>query len=324
MDDFFWNRTAAANLILFGVLGEENSTRPGVYRFTSSTGLSVPDAHILSPDTDIAGNGESSKPNPGTPCVALMTSDGAQCFICGFQRPPVFDEDGDGDPSVGNPDDNNSSGDKVYRTAGGASFILKRGGAVVIEGGPGTGIIMNPVNNQMSLRSSNFRHIVDGYQALRGRKEPGGTQPETFHEESYLNQVGPSFDRERLTHGSVEGSARRQFSLASVTVVASQETVTLKTRETYFADGSWVGEGPKYQYGGSDASEPFVMGNALVECMSKLMDIIKALKVNTAWGPSTPPIPPTPIDLDKLKSELGDKILSNYMFLTKEPSSLQG
>lgn len=323
MNDGFWyGNGMPKGAILFGVCGGENPNRPGIYRFSSSDGIVVNDAHVLSPDADIKGGGEHTKPRAGSTCVAVMTSDGAQCFIVGFSRSPTVDEQSNDPPKVGVPEDSDTSGDKVYKTAGGASFILKRGGSVIIEGGAGTGVILNPLNNQMSLRASNFRQNADGYLARRGRVKPGSTEPETTHEESFLHQVGPSYDRMRLTHGTLDGDARRQLELAAVKIVSSREIVTVKTRETYNSDGSWVGEGPKYQWGGDSADENAVLGKALVEALSTLIDIIKNLKVNTAWGPSTPPIPPTPIDLEKLKSSLSDKILSTFAYFSKKPPSL--
>jgi hypothetical protein len=150
-----------------------------------------------------------------------MTSDGAQCFIVGFARVPSFDEDKDEPPEVGNPDDNNSAGDKVYKTSGGAKLILKRGGAVMIEGGAGTGVILNPLNNTMTLRATNFAQIADGYQARRGRKEIGKTAPATLHEEKFLHQVGPVYDRIVVRHGSGDGEDRRQITIESVTTGAA-------------------------------------------------------------------------------------------------------
>lgn len=323
MNDAFWNGGGQpSNRIMYGRIGEENANHPGIYRFTSSDGFVVNDAYVLSSDADTSGRGQISKPTPGSYCVAVMSGNGAQCFIVGFQVPPKFDEEKDEMPVVGNPDENDSSGDKVFRTAGGAVLILKRGGAVIIEGGAGTGVIMNPLNNTMTLRAANFTHIADGYQGARGRKDIGKTSPQTFHREEFLHQVGPVFDRFRVQHGSVDGDVRRRLELASVTVVGSQETAILKTRESYKSDGGWIGEGPKYQWGGSGADEPGVLGNALVEVIGKLIDIIKNLKVGTAWGPSTPPIPPTPIELEQLKAELSDKILSTFLFLSKNKATL--
>jgi hypothetical protein len=323
VDDRFWQgRGLPLNRILFGRLGEENANHPGTYRFSSSDGFVVNDAHILSPDIDVEGGGEVTKPRAGSYCVAAFTADGAQCFIIGFVRIPEVNEETDDPPEVGNPTDNNSAGDKVYRTTGGATMILKRGGAVLIEGGEGTAVIMNPVNNTMTLRSSNFGQVVDGYRASRGRKEIGGTKPNTVHEEAFIHQVGPSHDRVAIRHGDLEDGLRRELELASVTVVGGAETATIKTRETINADGEWTGYGPKYRWGGPAATEPAVLGNALVEVFGKLIDIIKALKVNTAWGPSTPPLPPTPIDLEKLRSELSDKILSTFAFFSKNPADL--
>ncbi len=324
VNDGFWKGSGLpSGQIHFGRLGEENPKHPGVYRFSSSTGLVVNDAHILSADTDIDGNGENTKPRAGSMCVAVMTTDGAQCFVIGFHNPPKFDDNSDTPPDVGNPDDNNSSGDKVYKTAGGASLILKRGGAIVIEGGPGTGVILNPLNNSMTLRTANFGQIADGYKAARGRKEVGKTNPSTVHSEEFLHQVGPKFDRLRISHGDLPDGARRQLELASVTAVSSSETAIIKTRETYADDGSWVGEGPKYQWGGADANENAVLGKQLVEAIGTLIDIVKDLKVNTAWGPSTPPLPDTQAKLSQLKSELADKILSTFLFLSKKPPPLR-
>jgi len=317
-----WNGVnPSANLILYGTLGEESVKHPGTYRFTSTMGHPFPNALLLTPDADTDGGGEFTKPRPGSQCVAVTTADGGQCFIVGFTAPAVFDESNDDDPVLGLPEDNLTSGDKVYRTKGGATVILKRGGAVMIEGGAGTSITLNPLEKQwwMSFRASNFKQSVDGYMAQRGRKEPGTTKPETVHREQFLHQVGSTYDRFTIEHGDLSNSVRRSLVLEEVTIISSSEQTTVKTRERYFSDGHWIGEGPKYQWGGESADEPIVLGNALVDAMNTLMDIIKNLKVNTAWGPSTPPIPPTPIDLESLKSELGDKILSTFMFTTKEP-----
>jgi len=325
MNNAFWKGAGLPlGQILFGVIGEENTKpgREGTYRFSSSCGIVVQDAHVLSPDADIKGGGEHTKPRAGSTSVAVMTTNGAQCFIIGFSRSPTVDEESDDPPSVGAPEDSDTSGDKTYKTAGGASFILKRGGAVIIEGGAGTGVILNPLNNQMSLRSSNFRQNADGYLSKRGRVSPGATDAPTTHEETFLHQVGSTYDRFRIRHGTIDGEARRQLELAAVKVVSSSEISTIKTRETYNSDGSWTGEGPKYQWGGDSADEPAVLGNALVTAISKLIDIITQLKVGTAWGPSTPPLPPTPVDLAKLKAELSDKILSTFAFFSKKPPNL--
>ena len=254
--------------------------------------------------------------------MAAFTTDGAQCFIIGFHRAPRFNEDNDDPPVVGNVDDNTISGDKVFQTSGGAKIMLKRGGSVVVEAGPGAGIIMNPLNNRMSMRSTNLQIIADGFRSQHGRSEPGSTEPRTIHLQEFLDQVGPAFDRWRTTAGSVSDKIRRRHELASVTVAGSKEVGVIKTRETYYEDGSWVGEGPKYQWGGESADEPIALGNELVDALTTLMDIIKNLKVATAWGPSGPPLPPTPIELEKLKAELPKKILSTFLFASKKPPSL--
>jgi hypothetical protein len=321
-DDFWGGAGTPQGAILYGCVQEENADHPGTYRFCSTEGYNVNDAHVLSPDADISGGGETTKPRPGSPCVALMSSNGAQCFIIGFHRAPVVDEESDDPPEVGNPDDNVSAGDKVYKTAGGATLVLKRGGALFVEAGPGVSIVCNPQNNRMSLRSAHYKVIADGYISTRGRQEIGKTEPETFHREEFLDQAGGPHDRFRVDHGNLDSDARRQLELAEITVVLGTSTTTVKTRETYFNDGSWVGEGPKYQWGGDGADEPAVLGNQLVEAFETLFGIIKALKVNTAWGPSTPPIPPTPIDIDKLQNELSGKILSTFLFFSKDPASL--
>lgn len=309
-------------MIAYGVLGEENEKRPGTYFFRSTAGIAVGDAKILSSVADNSGFGDFAKPVPGSMCIALFTADGADCFIVGFAKPPSFDESADDEPAIENPKDNLSAGDRVIKTQGGASFFMKRGGSLIIEGGPGATMILNPINSKVSLKSANFFQTVDGFRSTRGRQEQGGTSPETFHQEEYSDRVGASFDREKISHGNLPNSARRQFTLEAVTIVSKKETVTIKTRETLYDDGSWCGEGPKYQWGGPSADEPIVLGNALVDAMNKLIDIVKGLKVNTAWGPSTPPIPPTLIDLEALKNELSGKILSTYMFSSKDPVDL--
>jgi len=328
VNDHFWHGAGQpAGRILFGVIGEEIQSRDeppkglGIYRFSSTCGIVVNDAHVLTSDADHGGGGDHVRPRPGSTCVAVMTTNGAQCFIIGFSRSPAFDEESDEIPTVGNPDDSDIAGDKVYKTSGGATLLLKRGGAVIVEGGPGVGVIMNPLNNQLSLRSSNFRQNADGYLAKRGRQQPGSTDPETVHEETFLHQVGSTYDRTKLSHGNLDDDARRQLELAAVKVVASREVVTTKARETHYADGAWVGQGPKYQWGSTGSDEPAVLGQQLVEALHELIDIIKSLKVNTAWGPSTPPLPTTQVDLERLKGALSDKILSTFAFFAKNPTA---
>jgi len=319
--DIFGNNPLA-NKILIGILGEEKDGRPGIYAFGSTDGYPLPDVQILSQDASIDGSGEVTRPRAGSPCVVAVSNDGGQGYVIGFIQVPEFDEDGDDDPSVGNPNENTVAGDKVYKTAGGASLILKRGGTVIVEGGSGVGVILNPLNRTLSMRCTNYQSSADGYRSAMGRKERGSTEPETLHVEDFSSQVGASFDRLRIEHGTLSSNARRQLSLSAVTIASSKETGIIKTRETYYNNGSWVGEGPKYQWGGSGADEPAVLGNALVEAMEELMDIIRDLKVNTAWGPSTPPLPTTLAALNQLKSKLSGNILSTFLLFTKDPPSL--
>jgi hypothetical protein len=310
-----------AGRILIGTLGEERSEQPGVYGFHSSNDFAPTDVLILSQDAALDGTGEETYHRSGAPCVCVFDSDGGQGVVIGFLRIPQFDEDSDEESGAFTPaGENKVQGDKVYKTAGGATLILKRGGAVLIEGGKGVGLVLNPLNNQLSIRSSNHRTIADGYSATRGRTNPGGTQPETSHTEEFLHQVGVSFDRFTVAHGTLEGDARRQITLESVSIIAGSETATALARETYNKDGKWFAEGPEYKWGGTGADEPVVLGNALVDAVNELIDTVKELKVNTAWGPSTPPLPPTLIALDSLSRKLGDQILSTYMFTTKDPT----
>lgn len=322
MDNFWKGEGQPTGKIMYGVVGEECSDCPGVYNFSSSCGL-TPRAQILSPDVDTRGAGKVIKPRPGSTAVALMSSEGSECFIVGFHRVAQFDEDVDEKPTVGNAEDNHSPGDKVEETSGGARMLLREGGAVLIEGGPGANISLNPVNNRISIRSTNLNLIADGYRTSRGRHpDTPKTSPETIHEEEFLHQVGPSFDRFRVRHGDLGDNKRRELSLASVTVTGGQEIATVVARETYSNDGSWLGEAKEYYWGLKNKDEPAVLGNQLVEAMSELIDILKTVKVNTAWGPSTPFIPPESLKLDTLKNKLSGKILSNFLFFQKEAADL--
>ena len=305
------------------IVGEENAEKPGTYRVTTTTGLNPPDAYVLSPDND-GRHGEITKPRPGSPCIVIFTHDGGQCYIIGFPQMPKYnliedEEDQEEIPTVGNPKENNASGDKVYKTKGGATLRLLVGGSAFLEGGDGVSIILNPKNNYQTLRCTNQSIIADGYRANRGRREVGTTKPATRVTEEFRNQEGASFDEVRLEHGQVDDTIRRRLTISEVTIVASRETRTVKTRETYLADGSWLGEGPKYAWGGED--EHMVLGDSLVSALTELIDIILGMKVNTAWGPSTPPIPPASIDLNGLKNKLAGNILSTYLFLTKDAAS---
>jgi hypothetical protein len=318
VDDGFWNRKQESE-VLVGIIREERA--PGVFQFVSTCGRVINDAHVLTPDGDLEGGGEQTKPRPGSMCVATLSGNGAHCTVHGFQIPPKFVEDEDDPPANELPIENNSSGDKVYKTSGGATLVLKRGGAVYLEGGAGTSFILNPINNQVSLRSGNFKQSALGYFAVRGRKLPGTTDPLTKHTEDFLHQVGADArDRLRLEHGDLESDARRRLTLSEVTIVASIESVTVKTRETYYSDGSWVGEGPMYRWGATDANEPIVLGNALASLFRALFSAIAAQTHTTAWGPSGPPI-----NINEFTTRLPDmldSILSEFMFVTKKPAEL--
>lgn len=323
MNDGFWKGDGVPRgRVFLGCIGEENPRAPGTYTFCSTDGFTFNDAHVLSPDADIEGGGEFTKPRPGSICVAVTSNDGGQAFVIGFQRTPVFDEEGDEAPFVSEADDNNVGGDKVYQTAGGARMILKRGGAVSIEAGPSVSILMNRVSNRFSVRSSNLSVIADGHEALRGRQQPGSTDPATFHRERFSHQLGNSFDRVQISHGSVEGDRRRELRVDGITVVSGSETAVTKYREYIDSSGNWVGEGPTYRWGGSGASEPIVLGLQLVAAINEILDIIQNLQVTTAVGPSTIPIAPTPINIQALRQKLEDQILSTYLFATKQPATL--
>lgn len=321
----------APNLVIMGVVRHE--TRPGMYRFegVSSRGsYSVDDAQILSPDGDIEGNGSFAKPRNPSPAIGI-SGPGGQIYIVGFNQAPTQDDDSDDAPEIAEIDDNGISGDKVFRSAGGARLLLKRGGAMIAEGGGGVSITLNPLNNQYAMRASNVLESANGYMASRGRRQSGSIHPETLSTVDYCDRVGPIRTRVRVLHGDIDddiggqpniASGRRQLSIASVTTAGGITVGVIKLRETYNDDGSWVGEGSKYQWGGNGADENAVLGQQLVEWLKKLIDTIKGLKVNTAWGPSTTPLPPTSIELSSLAGELSAKILSRYIFLSRFPSVL--
>lgn len=331
VDDNFWHGAAQpgnrrnGGAILFGIIGEENPNHPGTYRFSSTCGIVINDAHVLSQDADVNGAGEYNKPRPGSMCVCAMPRDGAPAFIWGFQDPPKWNEDPDtggaesDEPEVGNQSDIATSGDKVYQTVGGAKLMLRRGGLTIIEGGPGTSVLLSPVNNQMTLRSSNFSHIVNGYKARRGRKEPGKTDPATQHEEEFWSQVGGSYDAVKLRHGTLGENARRELTITEVVVAGGQTATVTKTRETYDSDGKWVGEGPEYTWGDVDSREPFVLGDTLVSVLKELIIAIRSLTVPTAWGPSGTPI--NAASFVQVQNKL-ESILSEFLYASKSPADL--
>jgi hypothetical protein len=51
-------------------------------------------------------------------------------------------------------------------------------------------------------------------------------------------------------------------------------TLSPPLRETYYDDGSWVGEGQKYQFGGKGADEKALLGNKVVDLFKDLIDIV--------------------------------------------------
>jgi hypothetical protein len=318
--------------ILVGVLGPESSARPGLYGFRGygsgpNECYEVQDAVVLTPDASLSGAGSHFKPVEGAPCVALV-GPGGSVWIVGFHLPPRFDQTGDAPPAIGDAQDaagplNNVAGDKVLRSEGDAALLLKRGGSAVVQGGPGATTMWLKETNSVSTRAQNLYDQADGYRAARGRVEVGKTAPETIAVEECFDQVGPSATRVRVRQGRLDSSARRELTVSQVTYAGGAVTGPTTLRETYHKDGSWVGEGQKYQFGGTGADENALLGNVVTSLFKELIDILKSLKVNTAWGPSAVPVADAIARLEQLQANYLDsgKIVSEYVFLSKKPAS---
>jgi hypothetical protein len=314
--------------VLVGVLGAESSTRPGTYGFVGygsgpNECYQVADAILLTPDGSLSGSGAHFKPAEGSLCVALA-GPGGSVWIVGFHLPPRFDQTGQAAPVIGDAADeagplNAVAGDKVLRSDGDAALLLKRGGSALVQGGPGATTTWLKQSNTVSTRAQNINEHADGARRVRGRIKVGKTDPETLAVDQFTDQVGPSATRVQLRHGHLDGSARRELTLSQVSYAGGAVTGTVKLRETYNDDGSWVGEGPKYQFGGKDADENALLGNVVTSLLKDLIDIVKNLKVNTAWGPSATPVADTLAKLTKLQADYLDngKIKSDYIFLSK-------
>src|SRR6266542_1122577 len=209
--------------VLVGVLGAESSTRPGTYSFVGYGGgpnecYHVSDAILLTPDGSLSGSGSHFKPMDGSVCVALA-GPGGSVWIVGFYLPPRFDESGQTAPVIGDASDeagplNNVAGDKVLRSDGDAALMLKRGGSVVVQGGPGATTAWLKQNNTISTRAQNLNEQADGARRIRGRIKVGKTDPETIAVDQFTDQVGPTATRVQIRHGHLEGSARRELTVS--------------------------------------------------------------------------------------------------------------
>ena len=319
-DLFFKGAGLPRNKVLIGILGEENEGAPGTFAFTSTDGFSVVDANLLITNADVDDNVSFEKPRPGTPCVALTSDNGAHVIIIGYTRQPVFDEGGDETPLVGDPPNVDTSGDKIFSTAGGAFLALKRGGAVQLEGGSGGSIIINPANRTMSYRTGNKHDTSDGYQSSRGRKAVPSTEPETLHQDSFHDTVESRSIRVRVRHGDIDGGVRRELEVASLNRTKVGTTGQNLFRERHNKDGSWETEGPEYKWGGSTANENAVLGKKLVGVLDTFIDIVQRMQVGTAMGPSTPALLQFQKEFTDLRQTLSDEILSEYIFISKTPS----
>ncbi len=318
--------------VLVGVLGQENPARPGLYGFKGygsgpNECYEVTDAIVLTADASLSGSGSHFKPTEGSPCVALV-GPGGSVWIVGFHLPPKFDQAGGQAPTIGDAGDsagplNNVAGDKVLRSDGDAALILKRGGSSVVQGGPGATTSWLKETNTISSRAQNVREQADGFQRSRGRIQIGKLAPETIAIDDHFDQVGPSSTRVRVRHGRVDANVRREITVSKVTYSGGALSGTIALRETYNDDGSWVGEGQKYQFGGKQADEKALLGNVVTSLLKELIDILKNLKVNTAWGPSAPPVADALAKLTELQANYLDsgKITSDYIFLSKTPAS---
>jgi hypothetical protein len=318
--------------VLVGVLGPENPTRPGLYGFRGygsgpNECYEVNDAIVLTPDGALSGSGTHFKPLEGSTCVALV-GPGGSVWIVGFHLPPQFDEAGGQMPTIGDASDsygplNNAAGDKLFRSEGDAALMLKRGGSAIVQGGPGATTAWLKDTNTVSTRAQNLNEQADGARRARGRVQVGKTAPETMAVDDFVDQVGPSATRVRLRHGHLDGNGRRELTVSKVNYAGGSVSGQIQLREIYNDDGSWVGEGQKYQFGGTGADQKALLGNAVVDLLKNLIDVLKNLKVNTAWGPSAVPVADTIAKLTQLQSDYLDsgKVLSDYVFLSKQPAT---
>lgn len=304
--------------ILYGVLGEERDGLPGLYEVTSTCGRYVTQAICLSSEATRDGFGDYSKPEPGTMCVCLLTDDGNQAVIVGFHALPFFDEEKSDAPTFRTAEEVQTPGDRVMKTRGGSRIQMKLGGLTCIEGGPGAAVQMSPVNDFVTIRSGNCAMSADGYKAFRGRSDLKSTSPSTRHEEKWDSAVGVSFDRIEETKGAVGDDVRCERSLKSVTIAANRETTATSYVDRVRSDGRWESKGPEYKWG--DGSQAMVLGNALVDALGTLIDIISKIQHGTAVGPTTPPLPQYIQELVDLKLQLSDTILSTFMSLSKDPA----
>jgi len=356
IDDFYtgklWDGGLAGSPLKIGRLvapaefarmrGAVPTTRRGLYIVKTSDDLYLENCFLLSPtgfrSTGAIGHrrfkpdqvpGMHSKPYPGALCL-VGTAQGGEAFILGFWNPPsTIATEGDDytnetTPGVVDDKDARTAGDWLLRTEN-ALLNLKRGGSLVIECGATIRQTLNPDNGNHFTQARSRIDVSEGYKLTRNRLKD--TERETLSTEEFFDKIlqrGQSATRIRVRNGRISSSTRYELSIAEVNYATiTDPIVSFKARERYFDDGSWIAEGPKYQWGGDGADEPIVLGNALADIISDLCDIIGAIKVPTAWGPSGTPLPPTAIDLySKVKRKL-DNFKSDYIFATKKPKSLR-
>jgi hypothetical protein len=119
-----------------------------------------------------------------------------------------------------------------------------------------------------------------------------------------------------------QGSLRiiKEGERTSETDPGSQAVITMQPDGTIMIDGPKIivgsgnakgnGQGDQVLIGGSSASEPIVLGNALKGIIGELIDAISALTVPTGVGPSGPPVNATQFSgirgrLDTILSQVG-------------------
>jgi hypothetical protein len=322
--------------------GTVPTTKRGLYIVKTTDDLFLENCFLLSPvgfrSTGSVGQrrfkpdqvpGMHSKPYPGALCL-VGTSQGGMAFILGFWNPPSTvategdDYTNETTPGVVDDRDARTAGDWLIRTENGL-LNLKRGGSLVLECGATIRQTLNPDNGNHFTQSKSRIDVSEGYKLTRNRLKD--TERETLSTEEFFDKIlqrGQTATRIRIRNGRVSSSVRHELSIAEVNYATiTDPIVSFKARERYFDDGSWVAEGPKFQWGGGDADEPIVLGNVLADIISDLCDIIGSITVQTAWGPSIRVLIPTPLDLhSKIKSKLKN-FKSDYMFATKSPKSLR-
>jgi len=290
---------------------------PGTIDILCTDGRHEINVHVLGDGVDPQGEGGGIvRPFVGAHTV-VANGPGGDTFALGFARRPIsgyYTDNGVDQYDV--PKVAATAGDWVRISRSGAYIRLARSGLIWLEANPGCRMMLNPQTGEVNFNSLTTLTSADGYIARRGRVPGSSTTPNrnTISVEKFQDQANSIIATSvTLEHGTTSTPKV----IRKITI--KQSGKILLGQETYDSSAKWVGKMMAYRWGSEIASEPFVLGNALMTFLEQLLDLFAKHTHGTGTGPSSPPIEASEAVQLKIDPVQSTTLLSDFMYGQKLP-----